>query len=125
HAAPLSPAPHIDGKDWSKSLLVNVEVTRGMIALLEPLLLARGGTAMFFDDPRSGEKFFGAYGASKAAQIGLAKSWQAETVKTGPRVIIARPAAMPTAVRARFFPGEDRAALTPCKSEAERILAEL
>ncbi|WP_243698767.1 SDR family NAD(P)-dependent oxidoreductase [Paracoccus alkanivorans] len=125
HAAPLSPAQHIDGKDWSKSLLVNAEVTRGLIALLEPLLLARGGTAMFFDDPRSGEKFFGAYGASKAAQIGLAKSWQAETVKTGPRVIIARPAPMPTAVRARFFPGEDRTALTPCKSEAERILAEL
>ena len=30
HAAPLSPAPHIDGKDWSKSLLANVEVVRGL-----------------------------------------------------------------------------------------------
>ncbi|SIS63090.1 NAD(P)-dependent dehydrogenase, short-chain alcohol dehydrogenase family [Paracoccus saliphilus] len=125
HAAPLSPAPHIDGKDWSKSLLVNVEVMRGLIVLLEPLLRARGGTAMFFDDPKAGEKFFGAYGASKAAQIGLARSWQAETMKTGPRVVIARPSPMPTAVRARFFPGEDRAALTACSTEAERILAEL
>jgi NAD(P)-dependent dehydrogenase (short-subunit alcohol dehydrogenase family) len=123
HAAPLSPAPQIDGKDWAKSMLLNVEVTRGLIALLEPQLRARGGMAMFFDDPRNGEKFFGAYGASKVAQIALAKSWQAETAKIGPHVVIAEPAPMPTAVRARFFPGEDRAALTPCRDEARRILA--
>ena len=36
HAAPMSPAPHIEGRDWSKSMLINVEVTRGLIALLEP-----------------------------------------------------------------------------------------
>lgn len=125
HAAPLSPAPHIDGKDWSKSMLVNVEVTRGLIALLEPLLIARKGTALFFDDPRGGAKFFGAYGATKAAQIALARSWQAETAKIGPRIVIAEPAPMPTATRARFFPGEDRTALTPCKDEAARILAGL
>lgn len=125
HAAPLSPAPHIDGKDWSKSMLVNVEVTRGLIALLEPLLIARKGTALFFDDPRGGTRFFGAYGATKAAQIALARSWQAETAKIGPRIVIAEPAPMPTATRARFFPGEDRSTLTPCKDEAERILAGL
>ncbi|WCR10127.1 SDR family NAD(P)-dependent oxidoreductase [Paracoccus stylophorae] len=122
HAAPLSPAPHIDGKDWSKSLLVNVDIVRGLIALFEPMLRARDGTAMFFDDPRAGQKFFGAYGTTKGAQIALARSWQAETVRTGPRVVIAQPAPMPTAVRGRFFPGEDRSALTPCRSEAERLL---
>ena len=122
HAAPLAPAPHVDGKDWAKSVLVNMDVTRGLIALLEPLLRARDGTALFFDDPRAGQKFFGAYGATKAAQIALARSWQAESVSVGPRVVIAEPAPMPTAVRARFFPGEDRAALTPCKDEAARIL---
>ncbi|SNR53891.1 SDR family NAD(P)-dependent oxidoreductase [Paracoccus sediminis] len=122
HAAPLAPAPHVDGKDWAKSVLVNMDVTRGLIALLEPLLRARGGTALFFDDPRAGQKFFGAYGATKAGQIALARSWQAEAASVGPRVVIAEPAPMPTAVRARFFPGEDRAALTSCKDEAARIL---
>lgn len=122
HAAPRSPAPHVSGKDWSKSLLINAEVTRGLIALIEPLLRQKEGMALFFDDPRAGEKFFGAYGASKAAQIALARSWQAETVQTGPRVEIATPAPMPTAVRARFYPGEDRAELTPCRDEARRIL---
>lgn len=125
HAAPLSPVPHIDGKDWSKSMLVNVEAVRGMIALLEPALRARSGTALFFDDKRGGEKFFGAYGASKAAQIALARSWQAETRTIAPRVLVAEPAAMPTAVRARFFPGEDRAALNSCKGEADKIVAML
>ena len=125
HAAPLAPAPHIDGKDWARSLLVNVEATRGLIVLLEPLLRARSGTALFLDDPRGGEKFFGSYGATKAAQIALARSWQAETVRTGPRVVIAAPAPMPTAVRARFHPGEDRNALTPCRDEAARILAQI
>ena len=80
---------------------------------------------MFFDDPRAGEKFFGLYGATKAAQMALARSWQAESVKTGPRVLIETPAPMPTATRARFFPGEDRAALVPCADEAERLLTVL
>lgn len=122
HAAPMSPAPHIEARDWTKSMLLNVEVTRGLIALLEPVLRLRQGTALFFDDARGGQKFFGAYGATKAAQIALARSWQAETVQTGPRILIDAPAPMPTAVRARFFPGEDRSALTPCRDEAARIL---
>lgn len=122
HAAPLSPAPHIDGKDWAKSMICNVEIVRGLIALIEPMLRARAGTALFFDDARGGQKFFGAYGATKAAQIALARSWQAENASLAPRVVIAEPAPMPTATRARFFPGEDRAPLTPCRDEAERIL---
>ena len=59
------------------------------------------------------------------AQIALARSWQAETVKVGPRVLIETPAPMATAVRARFFPGEDRAQLTDCRAEAARLLTAL
>ena len=125
HAAPLTPASHIDGKDWARSVLVNMDVTRGLITLLEPWLTKARGTALFFDDPQGGAPFFGAYGATKAGQIALARSWQAETAKIGPRIVIERPAPMPTAVRARFHPGEDRAGLSPCKTEAERILAAL
>jgi len=32
---------------------------------------------------------------------------------------------MPTALRARFYPGEDRAALTPCPVVADALLAAL
>lgn len=122
HAAPLSPAGHVDAKDFQKSVDLNLVTTRGLIQLIEPLLRARKGTALFLDDRRAGQKFFGSYGATKAGQIALARSWQAENETLGPRVVIAEPAPMPTALRARFFPGEDRARLTPCKAEADRIL---
>ena len=124
HAAPLSPAPFVDAKDWDKSVAVNVTATGILIPYVAPLL-GDTGTAMFFDDPRAGQPFFGAYGASKAAQVGLARSWAAETVKTGPRVLVVAPRPMPTATRARFFPGEDRSALANPRDEAARLLAML
>jgi NAD(P)-dependent dehydrogenase (short-subunit alcohol dehydrogenase family) len=123
HAAPLAPAGHLDLKDFDKSVAGNIRATATLIPLLEPLLRAANGTALFLDDPRAGEKFFGAYGATKAAQIALARSWQAECAKIGPRVMIETPQPMPTATRARFFPGEDRNLLNDPKEEAKRILA--
>lgn len=124
HAAPLSPVAHVDAKDLKKSVEINVTATATLITMVAPLLeAAEAGEALFFDDPRGGEKFFGAYGATKAAQMALARSWQVETAKTGPRVRIVTPEPMPTATRARFFPGEDRAVLTP-PAEAARIILE-
>ena len=126
HAAPLSPANMVSEKDWEKSWKINVDATRMMIAYVAPLLEARDGArALFFDDPRAGEKFFGSYGATKAAQIALARSWQAETTNTGPHVSILTPAPMRTATRGRFFPGEDREALAAPADEADRLLATL
>lgn len=121
HAAPLAPAGHIGPKDLAKSIAVNVEATSRLIAYVSPLL-GTEGRAVFFDDPRGGQQFFGAYGATKAAQIALARSWQVETVKTGPKVDILTPEPMPTATRARFYPGEDRNALTDPAAEAARLL---
>ncbi len=122
HAAPLAPAAHVDPKDFAKSLACNLGITATLIPLIDPLLRARGGTALFLDDPRGGAKFFGAYGATKAAQIALAQSWQAECAQIGPRVVIATPAPMATATRARFFPGEDRTPLADTGAEARRLL---
>ncbi|MGQ0566239.1 MAG: SDR family NAD(P)-dependent oxidoreductase [Gemmobacter sp.] len=125
HAAPLAPAGSLDARDWDRSLAINARATGSLIPMVEPLLRAHQGTALFLDDPRAGEKFFGAYGATKAAQIALARSWAAETARTGPRVVIATPAPMPTATRARFFPGEDRSRLADPRDEAQRILTSL
>ncbi|NBZ88739.1 SDR family NAD(P)-dependent oxidoreductase [Stagnihabitans tardus] len=125
HATPLTPAGSLAQKDWEKALATNIRATGQLIPMVEPLLKIGQGTAVFFDDPRAGQKFFGAYGASKAAQIALAGSWQAETVKIGPRVVIASPRPMPTATRARFFPGEDRSKLVAPATEANRLLDEI
>lgn len=124
HAAPLSPAHHVAPKDWQKSLEINASATSVLIPYVAPLL-GQQGTAVFFDDPRAGEKFFGAYGATKAAQMALARSWQQETQRTGPRVEILTPPPMPTALRARFFPGEDRSALTSPAEAAAALLPQI
>ena len=123
-APPLSPADHIDAKDWARTLETVVAATGRLIPMVAPLL-GTTGRALFFDDPRAGQKFFGAYGAAKAAQIALARSWAAETARTGPRVHILEPQPMPSATRARFFPGEDRAALASPDAEARRLLSEV
>ena len=124
HAPALSPADHIDDRDWDRCLSVNVAATKTLIFMVAPLI-GPEGRAVFFDDPHAGQKFYGAYGASKAAQIALARSWQAETVRTGPRVDIVEPRPMPTALRARFHPGEDRSRLSDTQEEAARLCADL
>lgn len=126
YAAPLSPAPYMDTKDWAKSVELNLTTTGNLIVMVAPLLSAApDGRAIFFDDPRAGEKFFGTYGATKAGQIALARSWQNENSASGPKVHILTPNPMATATRARFFPGEDRTPLADIHDEANRLLAGL
>ncbi|MCQ0093184.1 SDR family NAD(P)-dependent oxidoreductase [Roseovarius sp. M141] len=121
HAAPLSPAMSLDARDWDKSVATNVTATGHLIPYIAPLL-GEAGHAMFFEDFKAGEKFAGAYGATKAAQIALARSWQAESARHGPKVHIVSPGPMATATRARFYPGEDREALASPRDAARRLI---
>ena len=124
HAAPLTPTSHIDSKDLAKSIVGNITATATLISFVAPLL-GQTGQAVFFDDPRAGQQFFGSYGATKAAQIALARSWQAETLTNGPEVHILTPDPMPTATRARFYPGENRDKLNDPQVQAAKVLAAL
>lgn len=125
HAPPLSPAPHVDAKDWQKTCDINISATARLIPNIEPLLRARGGTAVHIDDPQAGRKFFAAYGASKAAQKAMFDSWAAEQTAGSAKVFSFTPKPMPTATRARFFPGEDRSRLSDPKDEARRLADDL
>lgn len=122
HTSALTPVHFVDPKEWAKAINTNANATSVLIPYVSPLL-GESGQAVFFDDPKAGEKFYGIYGATKAAQMALARSWAVETERTGPRVSVVEPAPMPTAVRARFHPGEDRSVLNSTKDEAARILA--
>jgi len=122
HATALAPAGSVDARDLDTSIAVNLRATGVLIPMVEPLLRAGQGTALFFDDPMTGTRFSAAYGATKSGQIALARAWASENARIGPRVVIATPAPMPTAVRARFFPGEDRKPLADPRAEAVRIL---
>ncbi len=135
HAPPLSPAGHIAHKDWDRALTTTLRATGILIPMIEPLLRARLGAALFLDDESSRDatgaprKFHGAWAAAKTGQIALARAWASEAAALGParspRVFIETPAPMPTASRARFYPGEDRSALSPPGEQAELILARL
>lgn len=125
-AAPCSPANHADAKDVDRAVAVNVRATQRLIRVTDPLLRRSDtGLAVLMDDPRDGQPFFGAYAATKAAARAWWTAWAAETGKTRLRVVLATPPAMPTALRARFFPGEAREALTPCEDGAAQVLAQV
>ena len=125
YASPLSPVSHISEKDWEKTISINITATGRLITNMESLLLAKSGTAIHIDDKVSGHKFFGNYGSSKAAQRALFESWASETIKTGPNILMFSPNPMPTACRARFFPGEDRSVLFQPSQEAARLIKQL
>lgn len=121
-SAPLSPASHAAGKDFDKAMAVNARATLRLIRMLEPLLKAApAARAVRFDDVMNGA-FTASYGASQAAARAIWDAWEAENERSASlRVITVLPPPMPTALRARFWPGEDRGGLTPCDEVAARV----
>ena len=123
YAPPLSPAAHGDPGELRLSVETNIVATANLIGHANSLLRAsNSGVAVFLEDDRAGEKFFGAYGSSKAAQTALARSWKHESKRIGPRVEIFAPRPMPTITRKRFFPGENAAGLASPADEAKRLV---
>ena len=123
HAPPLAPANHVTEKDFEKVWATNVRPLPKLMRVLDPLLAASdGAVAAFMEDDRLGQPFWGAYAAGKAAEIALARAWGAEVERRGTRVLLHAPPAMPTALRARFYPGEGRDGLTPCAEAASSLV---
>jgi NAD(P)-dependent dehydrogenase (short-subunit alcohol dehydrogenase family) len=86
-------------------------------------LLQEDSKAIFFEDTTIMKKFSSVYGATKAAQIQMVKTWQDECKSTGPKICVAQPNPMATAVRARFYPGENRKELQSAEKEAKRLVS--
>lgn len=124
HAAPLGPVITMDLKDWEKSVTNNVTALAKLIPLVSPLL-EEDSKAIFFEDNTTMKKFSSVYGATKAAQIHIVKTWQDECKSIGPQIYVFQPNPMPTAIRARFYPGEDRQKLQSIDIEAKRLVSML
>ena len=122
HAAPLGPVTTIDSKDWEKSITNNVTALAKLIPMISPLL-EEDSKAVFFEDNTIMKKFSSIYGATKAAQIHIVKTWQNECKSTGPKIYVLQPNPIPTAVRARFYPGENRKELQSVNIEAKRLVS--
>ena len=123
HAPPLAPVGHVATKDLDKAWKINGRAVQQLIRSLDPLLRASAGAkAVFMIDDRAGAAFWSGYAVSKDAGLGFARTYAAEVSKTAVEVIFHTPPEMPTALRARFYPGQDGEDLTPCAKAAQGVL---
>ncbi len=122
----LTPVPHIDAKEFSKLLTLNLLAQHAMITAFDPMLRKSSQArvlAVTSSVGRHPRAYWGAYGASKAALETLLLSYADETRNfPSPKVAIIDPGATATQMRARAFPGEDPATLKPPSSVAEAIV---
>lgn len=126
HATPLSPVGHIAEKDMDRAWSVNARATQRLITMMDPLLKAApNGRAVYVDDLNAVAKHSGSYRTSKLAARSFVESWIAESAQTGPEISIFEANPMPTALRARFYPGEDRSELARVEGEAKRLVSTL
>ncbi|MGD9542806.1 MAG: SDR family NAD(P)-dependent oxidoreductase [Methylocystis sp.] len=124
---PLSPLAHVDPKDWSRVMAVNVTANWRLIRSLDPLLRASGAGRVLFVTSgvahRAAMKpFWGAYAVSKAALEALARTYAAEAAG-GVTVMLANPGPLRTRMRAQAMPGEDPMTLRTPEEFAEKCLA--
>lgn len=117
-----APAPlaHVDPAVWSRLLRVNLSAPFLLTRACLPVLRAAQGTVVFIDDACEAA-YLGAYGVAKAGLARQAAQWAEE--QPGIRVELFTPPPMPTALRARLFPGEGPAAgLTAVEKVARALL---
>ncbi len=122
----LTPAAHIEPKDFAECVAVNLTATHRLIRTCAPLLLAsEAGRAVFVTSSvaRTPRAFWGAYGATKAGMENLVLSWADEVEKTPLRVNLFDPGRTATRMRAQAFPGEDPNTLPTPQSVAEALVA--
>ena len=125
----LTPVEHIDPKEYSRILTLNVGSNQALIAAFDPLLRKAeradvvGITSSVGHEPRA---FWGAYGSSKAALENLLGAYADETEHTGRvRVHIVDPGATRTRMRQLAFPGEEPESVKPPQAVADFILDRL
>lgn len=124
-APPLSPAEHIARPDLDRAFGTNVATYQRLIHAIDPLLRAGPAPlALIAGDDQQTAPFHGLYAACKAAQGALTQAWAAGSAARL-RVVEVVPPAMPTALRGRFHPGEDRSTLTDPSEVAGRLMAAL
>ena len=122
----LTPVEHIDPKEYSRLITLNLLANQALIAAFDPLLKASDKaevvalTSSVGSSPRA---FWGAYGSSKAALESLLGAYADEQEYTGKlRVTILDPGATRTRMRALAFPGEEPSEVKAPEVVAERLL---
>jgi len=122
----LTPVAHIEPRDFTTSLAVNLSATWRLIRSVEPpLRAAPAGRAVVLTDQRAAapSAYFGLYSAAKAGQRHMVQCWAEELAQTNIRVNLAEPGPVGTRLRRAAYPGEDQAALPSPADVAPAIAA--
>lgn len=126
HAPPLTPVGHASFKDVDRAFGVNALAVQRMVRAFDPLLSAApSARALFMTDDKTSRAYWGPYAASKAAGAAFAAAYRAEKESGTVKVEIYAPPAMPTALRGRFYPGEDRSKLAKPRQVAADVVGKL
>jgi NAD(P)-dependent dehydrogenase (short-subunit alcohol dehydrogenase family) len=110
----LTPAAHIQPKDWAEAVGVNLTATWRLIRTADPPLRASdAGRAVLLTTGRVArpKAYWGLYGATKAGAEHLALTWAQEAETTRLRVNLVDPGVVATRMRALAMPGEDPSTL--------------
>ncbi|MEM6678104.1 MAG: SDR family NAD(P)-dependent oxidoreductase [Pseudomonadota bacterium] len=119
------PAYLADRKEVEKTWAVNVTAFHRLVRMVDPLLRAGPmGTALIVSEDVVGEPFRSTYASAKAAQAAITRAW-AEEVRRTMTVALVAPPPMPTALRAKAYPGEDRTKLMTIDEAASRLISAL
>jgi NAD(P)-dependent dehydrogenase (short-subunit alcohol dehydrogenase family) len=120
----LTPTHQARPAMWDETIAVNLTANARLIRAMHPLLAqSDAGRAVFVTSgaaPRP-RAFWGAYAASKAGLEALVKCYADEQGVTAIKANLFNPGPTDTAMRARAYPGEDKAALSTPKAVAEAI----
>ncbi|MCW2351001.1 MULTISPECIES: SDR family NAD(P)-dependent oxidoreductase [unclassified Sphingobium] len=111
----LAAVTAIDTKEFARQLTLNIASTQALIAAFDPMLRKSGDArvvALSTGVATAPRAYWGAYGASKAAQDVLVSAYGQEVTKISKvRTHIVNPGPTRTTMRARAYPGEDPATL--------------
>ncbi|MCW2362417.1 MULTISPECIES: SDR family NAD(P)-dependent oxidoreductase [Sphingobium] len=111
----LAAVTAIDTKEFARQLTLNIASTQALIAAFDPMLRKSSDArvvALSSGVATAPRAYWGAYGASKAAQDVLVSAYGQEVTKISKvRTHIVNPGPTRTTMRARAYPGEDPATL--------------
>jgi NAD(P)-dependent dehydrogenase (short-subunit alcohol dehydrogenase family) len=123
----ITPVAHTDAALFDHVIAVNLTANFRLLRAFDPLLRASlagrviGLTSSVARQPRA---YWGAYAASKAALENLLLTYSDEVAGISPvKVALYNPGRTATAMRAKAFPGEDRASLPAAQSKATEIIS--
>jgi NAD(P)-dependent dehydrogenase (short-subunit alcohol dehydrogenase family) len=122
---PASPLGHIEPKQWTDVMTINVTANFQLIRCMEPLLRnSEAGRAVFVSSGAASmaRAYIGPYSTSKAALEVLVRTWAAETATTNIRANLFNPGPIRTRMRAALMPGEDPMTLDTPEQVAQFVV---